>query len=717
MMGGGNELQHSTDAGDLNVAKEALRSPRLNVFGAGPFDISDPTFLSEIQKNFGDLQDSANGQLDLLVYNRLVGQALLVALNAADEGTPAATANAQKIIQLLIDPTNGVGTNLTKKLTSDSALDTSFTNLASLGNLRMLDAGTSANDLSSLKDVSYMLPPTGGNAYAGNVYFNLSSIPVSQQASFLSNYTVQKTFANPDPNPGTFNYLAGYSALNVPGITTPGNTIMGVPLRPHQNPHIVDGTDFDLSKTSPLPTGGGVANSAVPPNAFKAGGTGVDGRSLQLASAVSCAIAGAITGTADFPAAIPCGVVAIANGYGTDPTQANGNTGTVAFAGNTSFPSVNLPGAFASDIFSSFLMAGVYISPLTGATAVSTTNGCINAIENQLYVNQVNGQPLTTGLGPLITCLKGTTQMADALTLNPFPAPGGDEIECFDSTTTGSGAIPSCAINLADGNFYAKLNASPPSGNTGSTVYGPVSAVEYIKSVAIDGRSMGGPVDASFDSLTPPNNTGIANSGMNAFPLQTYENIGFQNALPPQSKPIPPPSLNAFIGANGNFTQDPVTKAVANQMYADVLQRMYEMKPNLKVTDPDFTAVLNSTLPQGQTMYIWLDTTVTSPTFKLTDAATYNGSSLPYKVDLTQLQADGTTISGSDTTQIVGYMVDLNGENSYPHPWDCPPAGGTSLVQLQWTPSAGKDCLLGIMRFFNSVNLNTTGAYTFDCPC
>ena len=121
-----------TDSGNLNVAKEALRSPKLSVFGAGPFDIGNAAFLSEIQKNFGDLQDPANGQLDLLVYNRLVGQSLLVALNAADENTPvadpAAIANAQKVIQLLIDPNNGVGPNLTKKLTSDSALDQNFTN-------------------------------------------------------------------------------------------------------------------------------------------------------------------------------------------------------------------------------------------------------------------------------------------------------------------------------------------------------------------------------------------------------------------------------------------------------------------------------------------------------------------------------------------------------------------------------------------------------------
>jgi hypothetical protein len=718
MLGGGSELQHLTDSGNLNVAKESLRSPKLNVFGQGPYDISDATALAEIQKNFGDLQDTANGQLDLLVYNRLVGQALLVALNAADENTPAGIANAQKVIQLLTDANNGVGPNLTKKLTSDSALDTNFTNLASLGSLRMFDAGTTETKDSSLKDVSYMLPATGGNAYAGNVFFAINSVPASQQANFLSTYTVQKTFNNPDPNPGTFNYIAGYEALNVPGVTVNGNTLMGVPLRPHQNPHIVDGTDFDLSKISPLPLGAGVANSAVPPNAFKAGGTGTDGRTLQMASAVSCAIAGAITGTADFPAAIPCGVIAVANGFGTDPTQTTGVTGSVGFTGNTVFPSVTLPGAYVPDIFSSFLMTGVYISPAPGAQAVSTAQLCINHIENQLYQNQVNGKPNTNGLAPtLISCLSGSTQMADALTLPAISSQNnGDEIYCVDKTTTGPNPIPACHGDL--GLFYAKLNAAPPSGNLGNSNYGPVSAVEYVKAKAIDGRSSGGPVDASFNSLSPPNNTGVANSGMNAFPLQNYEDLGFRDtALPFKTHPILPPSLNDFIGANGNFTLDPITQAAANQMYANVIERMYEMKPTLKTSDSDFTSVLNGSLPQGKTMYIWLDTTQNPPLFKLTDDTTYNSSSLQYKVDLTQLQADGNTLIAKDTGLIVGNMADLNNENSYPHPWDCMPPPGSSTAQVQWTPSTGKDCLLGIMRFFNSVDLTQTGAYTFDCPC
>jgi hypothetical protein len=723
MLGGGQELQRTTDSGNLNVAKEALRSPKLSVFGAGPYDIGNAAFLSEIQKNFGDLQDPANGQLDLLVYNRLVGQSLLVAVNAADENTPvadpAAIANAQKVIQLLIDPNNGVGPNLTKKLTSDSALDQNFTNLASLGNLRMFDAGTSAVDLSTVKDISYMLPPSGGNAYAGNVYFSLNSVPASQQTNFLSTYTVQKTFTAPDPNPGTYNYVAGYEALNVPGVTTAGNTLMGVPLRPHQNPHIVDGTDFDTSKTSPLPVGGGVAPSAVPPNAFKAGGTGLDGRSLQLAAAVSCAIAGAITGTADYPASIPCGVIAVANGYGTDPTQTTGSTGPIAFAGNTVFPSVALPGAYQPDIFSGILMTGVYVSATSTATAVATNLGCIGAIENQLYLNQTNGQPNTTGLAPLIGCLYGTTQMADALSLPSIQSPGNDSVYCMDSTVSGPDQIPACVADLASGLFYTKLGAAPPSGNTSTTLYGPVSAVEYVKSEAIDARSSGGPVNANFGSLAPPNNSGIAYSGMNAFPLQNYEDIGYRNTAPPfKTTPIQPPSLNAFIGPTGNFTIDPNTAAVANKAYATVVERMYEMKPTLKTTDADFTTVLNTALPQGTAMYIWLDTTATPPTFKISDAGTYNGSGLPYKVDLTQLQADGQTQTGTEgPAYIVGDLADLDDENGYPHPWDCPPGGGTSSEVVQWTPSTGKDCLLGIMRFYNAVNLGGTGAYTFDCPC
>src|SRR5215470_15505076 len=69
ILGGGKELQNASDSGSLNVAKQALIQPIASISGATDYD-----------KAFSGLLDSHG--VDLLTYNRLVGQALLVALNA-----------------------------------------------------------------------------------------------------------------------------------------------------------------------------------------------------------------------------------------------------------------------------------------------------------------------------------------------------------------------------------------------------------------------------------------------------------------------------------------------------------------------------------------------------------------------------------------------------------------------------------------------------------
>jgi hypothetical protein len=722
MLGGGSELQHQTDSGNLNVAKQALRSPKLNVFGPGPYDISNSATVAEIQRNFSLLQDPANGQLDLLVYNRLVAQALLVALNAADENTPAAKADAQAVIALLTDPNFGVGPNLTKKLTSDPALDDSFTQLASLGNLRMLAPGSSEQDTPALKDVSYMLSPNGGNAYAGNVYFNLSSIPASQQTNFYNTYTVQKTFNSPDPNPGTFNYIAGYEALNVPGVTGNGVALMGVPLRPHQNPHIVDGTDFETAKISPLAITGGVANSAVPPNAFKAGGRGINARTLEVAQAISCAITGAITGQADYQAAISCGVIAVANGFGTNPTPTT--PGPIGFSSqNYVFPAVNLPGQTSNDIFGGVLMSGgggAYVSQTMTATAVSLTAGCINQLENDLYYYSVNGHYPASWTQDQ-ACLLGSTKNTDALSLPAIESPNGDEILC-NNINIFDGSAPACAHAYGNGSGFlvTDLGGNLFSGSSSTTSYSPVSAVESVKAQAIDARSQGNSV-----TVTLPGGATSIYSGMTAFPLDNYLNLG-QSA---NGTPLPAPSLNSLLGTtsvnpnlanNGNFPSSSAPSANGNAplMYGGLIQRMYEIKPSLKFTDPDVANVLNTTLTPGTALFIWVDG---NNKFNITNQAAYtNDTTLPYHIDLNNLQADGSPVTVSTTLTMIGYTnayVDLSGEAGYDHPWDCAPSTGTSTSTAIWTPSTGKDCLLGIMRFYNFVDLGTTSSYTFDCPC
>ena len=137
ILGGARELQHAVDSGNLNVAKQALRSPSISLSG-GNNGISGAN-LAIAQANFANSIDTANGQIDLMVYNRLVAQAMLVAVNAASDNAdlsmpPSALGiqHAKALISCLSSPSNGVGYALAQKLKSDTVMDNSFSGLATL---------------------------------------------------------------------------------------------------------------------------------------------------------------------------------------------------------------------------------------------------------------------------------------------------------------------------------------------------------------------------------------------------------------------------------------------------------------------------------------------------------------------------------------------------------------------------------------------------------
>jgi hypothetical protein len=139
LLGGARELQNATDSGNLNVAKQSLRYPSLNVFGTGSLDLSGNR-LQLVQTNFNQVKD-VNGQLDLLTFNRCVGQVMLVAMNASVDNGPnnAAVRDARELINLITDSQQGIGTLLANKLATDHQMDLNFSSLAQIASLRMLN--------------------------------------------------------------------------------------------------------------------------------------------------------------------------------------------------------------------------------------------------------------------------------------------------------------------------------------------------------------------------------------------------------------------------------------------------------------------------------------------------------------------------------------------------------------------------------------------------
>ena len=115
MMGGGRELVATVDSGTINVAKQALFLPSKKATSFPDADVAN---------NFELLGD--DGNFNLSNYNRLVAQAMIVALNAKEEGTVEAAKNAEKVWTAAVQ----VGQFLRQNHESPSVMGGYFMNLA-----------------------------------------------------------------------------------------------------------------------------------------------------------------------------------------------------------------------------------------------------------------------------------------------------------------------------------------------------------------------------------------------------------------------------------------------------------------------------------------------------------------------------------------------------------------------------------------------------------
>ena len=88
-LGGGQELQHATDAGNLNVAKQVLRRPGTALLSGDELNI------------FGDTDDPDTSEVNLLTFNKVVAEAFLINANAQALGTANAQTHNQQMISLV----------------------------------------------------------------------------------------------------------------------------------------------------------------------------------------------------------------------------------------------------------------------------------------------------------------------------------------------------------------------------------------------------------------------------------------------------------------------------------------------------------------------------------------------------------------------------------------------------------------------------------------
>jgi hypothetical protein len=680
IIGGARELQNAVDSGNLNVAKSSLRTPVVRAFGPGPSDLSAAKQQAVID-NFSQLRDAATGEIDLLVYNRLIGQTMLVAMNAASDNygfgppNPDGIANSKMLIDLLSNPDDGVGAVLANKLSSDAAMDDSFAKLANLMPMRMLNINTSnAAPVVSGKEIAFMVPQT-----ATNLIFVSGQIPDEFNAispTFASDNTVKK---------GSNTYLKGYELIDIPTVTDASTyPLMGVPLRPMEKPHLVTLNDFRALKTSPLPgVSSQPAKSRVPPNAFKSEGITPELKSARALQLLSCAIAGCVNVNGEFPASIPCGFIVVANGDGLTPSNV---AGSVTTDKNAPGLSANDYGGGNKDIFSDVLMSNTVFIAANGAMAQNAQ--AIVDIQQWKQDQMQQGKPTSPVPDALANALDGPTpkqQYADGIDANETPVPCTN----YNSVPGESGSNKRCVDNLVSmANVY---NTSVPGQSGGNSITGLMS-IEKEKADVINPRPGGGPAEVK--------NMNNVCTGMKSFRLD--------GKIPP-SDPIQFGKAPTIKNLLASFEQYQSSASNASLIERQLVNKLMQIRP--KSNSQDIDKVLSAAVPMGSVMYIWLDD---NGQFQVTDQ-----SALPSWIKPNNIKPDGTSITADTGSLVISDVgdrrfVNLENEQNFPSPWDCPGGPATTRSTAKWTRSSGFNCLQGVLRF---MNCTTDGGQAWRCPC
>ena len=306
LIGGTRELWNASDAGILNAAKQALVNPSIapnnNVLPAAAkdfFALSDPP---------GTQPNVNGGQIDykpinLLTYNRLVAQAMLVCANAEAEKNDTAIKNAKSVVAAV----KSVGGYLQNEFAQKAPVDGAFMQVASLNNVRMLD--NNKIELSSKLEPGFM-----NKGYSSNIWFDPSilsnNVPINPSTPLKPEEPVVKNLygGTVPANYKNTKFVAGYEPIKLLGDT---ETLYAVPTMPTNGPHLVDLGRFKQSTK--------VLDLTTPQNSFRANAQALNKKdSATFVNTVSCAVVGSLSKY--YIGQIPAGYIRVVNA----PFNANG---------------------------------------------------------------------------------------------------------------------------------------------------------------------------------------------------------------------------------------------------------------------------------------------------------------------------------------------------------------------------------------------------------
>jgi len=317
LFGGNAQLNNATDEGILSAAKNALVRPAVA--------LNDPVLTSAKSLPYSDFNQLCDQQVagipavDLNIYNRLVGQAMIVCQNALAIGTPEAYADARLEVQAV----QGVGNLLRKKLVN-GGVDAYFDQQTSLEDLNLLGLNRVIQRKSTL-DTSWV--GNTGAPLSSNLYIDPSALPGYDPAQ--PGYSVipslpmtqkpnnQVLDLSQDTNFGngsqiTPYYVDGYNGISLLAAVGPPLTLYTVPLEPRRVTHLIDNNNrFEPQMFFGDPD--------VPPNSFRAAtsatttftGAKETSKSTHFnVNAISCAIA---AGATSYVAAMPGAFIRVQN--------------------------------------------------------------------------------------------------------------------------------------------------------------------------------------------------------------------------------------------------------------------------------------------------------------------------------------------------------------------------------------------------------------------
>ncbi len=322
MIGGNKQVCSATDAGTLAAARSLLS-----------ITVPASSLSSEFQQLGVDpgtgAPDPANGQMNILAYNRAAGASLLIALNANEEATLQAYSNANTVIANLETFGNGLNTAINSAVALGNASANAFTQIAQQNNINMMGNNSAVNLTNNLQLAAV---PGANFGSKSNVYFNsavfgsdaamaaVAALTLDRRGQIVS--STGQSYASSQAGVAGQSFVEAYTGIQVDRSINP---IYACAINPGQTPHLIDLERFNGGSPNPatVSSGGTVTFPSTPYNYAPVNAlmaqtqTQVTNLPKQApanlsTNAIACAILGSLNN--EYPISLPSGYVRIHNG-------------------------------------------------------------------------------------------------------------------------------------------------------------------------------------------------------------------------------------------------------------------------------------------------------------------------------------------------------------------------------------------------------------------